>query len=82
LAASKRRKISATVAGSGGNCRAPCGFVARAGIFMAGAFGFVPGAEVVLSKILAVFLLRIRALLNPHTTESKAGAQPFVEGIQ
>jgi hypothetical protein len=42
--------------------------VARPGIFFDGEFGFVPGAEVAVSKILAagvliaVFLLRIRAL--------------------
>jgi hypothetical protein len=62
--------------------------VARAGIFLGGVFSFVPGAEVVLSKILAagflvvVFLLRIRALLNSHPTESKARAPPLVEEIQ
>jgi hypothetical protein len=62
--------------------------VARAGIFLDGVFSFVPGADVALSKIsaagflLAVFLLRIRALLNPHPTESKARAQTLGEGIQ
>jgi hypothetical protein len=67
LAASKRRKISPTLAGSGGICLAPCGFVARPGIFLGGVFSVVPGAEAAPSKILAagfliaVFLLRIRA---------------------
>ena len=57
--------------------------MARPGIFLGGVFSFVPGAEVALSKILAsgflvaVFLLRIRALLNPHPAESKARASPL-----